>query len=70
MFAVCSPSIKVCENDGHSRFVFSLARTWRPMQRSASALEWGRVPTHKFVQPGCTVAANRIPSGPGRPILS
>ena len=37
MFAVCSPSIKVCENDGHSRFVFSLTRTWRPVQRSSSS---------------------------------
>jgi hypothetical protein len=29
---------------------------------SALVLEWSGAPSHKFVQPGCTVAAQRNPA--------
>ena len=64
-FALYSPSVGVCANAGHARFVFSLGPSLaatRATSSSALVLEWNRALRDKFVQPGCTVTANRIPS--------
>jgi hypothetical protein len=73
-FALYSPNINVCANACHAQLAFGLlAGAWPQRMRpssSALVLEWNRALRDKFVQPGCTVTANRIPSEPGRPILS
>jgi hypothetical protein len=68
LFALCSPSISGCATLSIFRLysVFGLAGLQRMRLSSlALVLEWSRVPSRKFVQPGCTVTANRIPIGPG-----
>jgi len=57
-FALCSPTMDACANGCHTRFGFNLYPSVAPTHAAVVVdigLEWNRVPSPKFVQPGCTV---------------
>jgi len=71
-FALCSPSISVCTMLSILHLSLVFARSWlQPMRPSSSALVGGRsrVPSHKFVQPGCT-ATTTLHQASGRVLRS
>ena len=66
IFAVYSPTMSLCTDAHHSRSAFSLCPSLAansPTSSSALVLEWSRVLSPNFVQPGCTVTANRTQAG-------
>jgi hypothetical protein len=55
--------MNLCANVCHARFVFDLYPSVAPTHAAVFVgigLEWNRVPSPKFVHPGCTVTTNRI----------
>jgi hypothetical protein len=65
-FALCSHRVNLCVNGCHARFVFNLCPRVAPTHAAVVVgigLEWNRIASSKFVQPGCTVTTNRIQVG-------
>jgi hypothetical protein len=65
-FALCSPIMEVCANGCHARFGFNLYPSVAPTHAAVVVgigLEWNRVPSPRFVHPGCTATTSRIQVG-------
>jgi hypothetical protein len=58
--------MEACSNGCHARFGFNLCPTVASPNAAVIAgigFEWNRVPSPKFVHPGCTVTTSRIQVG-------